>query len=151
MNRLEVPSSHYDGVGKVAVAAAKLEAMLGRVLVAAELADDGDDWLDAATKRPLEVLKRGRRQFPQDHPVRKLYTQSRKALNDRNRLVHSLAYFDGELADWVLVHPKSGQDIPMPTAAELEELRGRLNMLSAKCVHVESQIVADPVRTHRLL
>ncbi|WP_395695059.1 hypothetical protein [Nocardioides sp.] len=147
MNRLEVPSSHYDGVGKVAVAAAKLEAMLGRVLVAARLADVGDDWLDATTKRPLEVLKKGRRKFPTGHPVRDLYAQSRKALNDRNRIVHSLAYFDGDLADWVLVHPKSGQDIPMPTSAEFEELRTRLNMLSAKCLHVENLILADSVRT----
>ena len=91
----ELPEEHYAGVGRVAVAAAKLEAMLAQVLVSAGLADQDEDWFGATTRRPLERLRKARQEFPDGHPVRALCHDAKRALEHRNRIVHSLAYLDG--------------------------------------------------------
>ena len=87
---------------------------------------------------------------PGEGQIRELYDQAHVALNERNRIVHSLAYFDGDSGAWLLIHPKTGFGDPMPTPEQFEELRSQLNMLWAKCLHVERQLVADSVRTDRV-
>lgn len=152
----ELPEEHYSGVGRVAVAAAKLEAMLAQVLVSAGLADQDEDWFGATTRRPLERLRKARQEFPDGHPVRALCHDAKRALEHRNRIVHSLAYLDGAPEDggparWVLVHPRSGDDVAMPSAEEFHDLWSRLNALSARCLvlalELATERLADSPRT----
>lgn len=73
--------------------------------------------------------------------IRELHTDEKALIEERNRLVHSLVWFDPTHRDengsqWGLFHPRSRQDIDMPTLGEMNNLAQRMQALAARALGV---------------
>jgi hypothetical protein len=135
-------------LGRVAVAGAKLDVILGQVAVAAgvPVQRPGDGWMSYATRKggSSAALREVSRLLPADDPVRERVRQLRidakRALGERHRMVHSVAVPElpeetGTEGRWLLHHPISDTD-HLPTLTDVGKLVAQLNALSARALVV---------------
>ena len=159
VNGLEVPSEHYWNIGRVVVAASKLEVMAGSIVHAGT----GDEVLDrswigvagrvGAVKHGMERLIKLR---PEDTDLAQFWADAVPLFAERGRLVHSIVELvfpdsdddafrakSGTTLDWVLIHPGTEKESALPTREDVDDLVRRMNALSARAIGIGNRLWAD--------
>jgi hypothetical protein len=146
----------------VTVAAAKLEILVGQV-VAAALDPAYSTHFGAVAGQPSRAMRELRElaKGASDDQLKRLHNDAKALFEERNTVVHALVAIDYAPADgspgpaWILYHPRSGKDLPMPSLDEMEALAKRFNDLSTLANRLAGeeldkrlrQSAADSVRT----
>ncbi len=122
----------YEAIGRMTLAAASLEWMVASCLVVAGAAADVETALDAPVGKDMTTLNRcvqkdARVTASLKDLTRGWLTDSRGALQTRNRIVHSIIVIDGaDDGGLALYHPRS-QEMHMPSVEEVQKIILELN------------------------
>ncbi len=143
------PVTVYAGIGRVTIAAAKLEAVLGGVVLAL-LGHDHETtaaWaLAGESGRVMRTLGKLVRGMPPDHPIRVLRDDVRLAFERRNGLVHSVVVrqvmHDGQPSEPLWFHPKTLALTPVNEGVAAD-LLADLNELTRRTVSLAETIKAE--------
>lgn len=153
-----IPETHYAGIGRVTVAATKVElAMSGISRMVLDLPEPKHVAADLGT--PGQAMKQfvqaaeARADIPELHA---LVGDARLLAKERNKLVHALLVTISRDAELVMYDPRTGKDRPLPTANELATLERGFDSWTTRAFRVwgqllredaQSRAVADSVRT----
>lgn len=162
MNGPEIPAEHYLAVGRIAVAAAKVDAMTGFIIHAATGEDVGFNdrtWLGIVGKsgEPNRSMKELLKQRPYDDRLAEFWSEREKLFKERGRILHSIVELvfpeppKGEVftarertpLKWSMTHPKTLEDHPLPTPEEVDELVGKMNELSRRAQSLATRVAAN--------
>jgi len=146
--------SFYEGVGHVVTMASSLEFFMVR-LALGFAGDDAEDWQEVQAKpgEPLKALGRAQSKLPAGPRNTRLLAfikEARAALEERNRVVHSLHNVCTrrypEDAQWFSVHPRKNAWTSRPPVAELDELAVRLRRLAQQAIVLYPHPRSMPLR-----
>ena len=165
MNGPEIPEEYYLAVGRIAVAAAKVDAMAGFIIHA----DTGEDvgfndrtWLGIVGKsgepnRSMEELLKKR---PDDSRLAGFWSDREELFKERGRFLHSIVELgfsdppdagaftarEGAPLEWSTTHPRTLEKHPLPTREEVDELVGKMNALSRRAPSIATRVAADSAK-----
>lgn len=154
----DIPARHYEGVGRIAVAAGILEVRIALVAWHAYGRDQNQSSPFAFLGQPggaLRALDKAR-EVCQVDGLPELLAEARRVLNERNRIVHSVVTF-GRDADGLFdprAHAKGQSELEhsdLPTVDEYGAVERRILACADRTEHVLRQIrtkqAADSLRT----
>lgn len=137
---------HACRVGRIAIAAAQLEAEVAHVVHVGKTGawDNNDDWLPhAANTGKLKLaFAKVAKTYPELLEAEVLVSQFENLLDRRNKLVHSVVrysffeYEDGSLQlrdnpfKPEALHPRTGRSEPLPAAADVDALEREMQEMA---------------------
>ena len=162
MNGPEIPDEHYLAVGRIAVAAAMVDAMTGFILHAATGEDVGFQdrtWLGIVGKsgEPQRSMEKLLKQRPDDDRLVEFWHDREELFKERGRILHSVVELvfpearegeeftarEGTPLEWSMTHPKTLEEHPLPTREQVDELVAKMNALSRRAPSIATRAAAD--------
>lgn len=164
MKQIGVPEGHYANVGKIVVAASKLEVMGASILSGAkgdDMIPGREDWMEIAgragrVRRELLALLSS---LPNDEELRQFVTDYEAMQEERHKVVHSIVELvfpvsestggpgvtvrEGDPMRWALINPRDGSESELPSDEDVADLVVRINALSARAIRIGNRLYAE--------
>jgi hypothetical protein len=153
----QIPDDYYHRVGRLTLAAAKMELLLGELASAAGAPTDGVSFLSTSglSGGAMRMLQTAGAQLPADNEINQLHRDAAALLIERDALVHAVTTCDmrpdsGTPGDDLVDEVPTPAEAPLPGPEALDDLVERLDALSAQSLglaRLAAHGVVDPMST----
>ena len=157
----QLPDTYPSAVGRLTLAAARMEVLLGELAHAVGAPVDAVSFLSTSgmSGGAMQMLQTAGEQLPAENEINALHRDAAALLIERDALVHAVTMHDlrpesGTPGDELVDTVDPAPDAPLPGIEQIEELVERLHALSAQALGVTrlaSQGVVDPITTEEQL
>lgn len=151
----DLPDTYHVAVGRLTLAAATMEVLIGELAQAAGAPTDAVAFLSSSgmSGGALQMLQTAGAQLPAESEINSLHRDASALLIERDALVHAVTMHDlrpesGTPADELIDTVETVPAAPLPGVEQLDDLVERMHALSAQALGVTrlaSQGVVDPI------
>ncbi len=157
----DLPDSYHHAVGRLTLAAAAMEVLLGELAHAAGAPIDAVSFLSTSgmSGGAMQMLQTAGEQLPVENEINALHRDAAALLIERDALVHAVTMHhlrpsSGSPADALIDPVETVPDAPLPSLEQIDDLVDRLHGLSGQALgatRLASQGDVDPLSTQEQL
>jgi hypothetical protein len=157
----DLPDTYHFAVGRLTLAAATMEVLIGELAHAAGAPTDAVSFLSTSgmSGGAMQMLQTAGEQLPAENEINALHRDATALLIERDALVHAVTMHDlrpetGTPSDDVIGTVETVPTAPLPSIEQIDDLVERLHTLSTQALgatRLATQGVVDPISTEEQL